>query len=140
MRLVELRHRHVFMHGLQCCWVMQGLHVFVSNRSAVLNLLIHIGFVTFSRPIANLQMACRLDELACITTIWPRIATEHTVFRLDSLQHSSHVLRVVTVVGLISLDTRQELTISIVDLRFAQLLGVPGGATLLADEQLCRHV
>lgn len=137
MRLVELRHRHVFMHGLQCCWVMQGLHVFISNRSAALNLLVHTGFVTFSRPIANLQMACRFYELARLSTLWPRISTIHTVFRLDSLQHSSHVLCTVTVVGLSPLDTRQELTIPVVDIRFAQLLGVPGGATLLADEQLC---
>ena len=31
VRLVKLRDRHVLMHGLECCRVMQGLHVFVSN-------------------------------------------------------------------------------------------------------------
>ena len=82
-------------------------------------------------------MARRLDELTRLTTFRPRIPTVHSVFGLDSLQHSGHVLRGVPIVALSSLDTCEELAIYIADLRFAQLLGVAGGAVLLADEQLC---
>ena len=79
MRLVKLRHRHIFMHLLQSRWIVQGLHDagLAGSLVAFACALPDLGGA-IADGLPDLHVTGRLDKLALVASLFgrTRIAVE----------------------------------------------------------------
>ena len=112
MRLVELGYGHVFVHLLEGCWVVQGLHdTCLAGRLIAFAIALpdHLSRTIAHCLLSYLHVAGRLDKLALVAALfgWARIAVKDVRFQ-RLLGQSARVLECQVLIGRTALYTLEE--------------------------------